>query len=261
MFSSPISVNRAWDAQLLAGILLLSLASVFLVSLAFPGNWGVLLLILVYSNLLPTVTAVLGYHALRGSRPSSALILSVAILSVLTLPISTIYYIPLGVGCIVLATFALQRRSLDEPALRRRFPVVAAMILWPALMVATLILSGRVVPGPFDPLFTGMSLPWAVTGFELVIRAHDSSAGPNQERDLGTTIWIERLPLVLAVGMAATVTLAISFRSIPKFSLWDQFLDVLVLTVGFPLVIVGFGNLLIASYHRWMPKLSGFLPA
>jgi hypothetical protein len=68
------------------------------------------------------------------------------------------------------------------------------MILWPAAMTATLILSGHIVPALVDPLFTGLSLIWAIIGFEVVIRVYDSSDHPNQELRLGKAVWIANLP-------------------------------------------------------------------
>jgi hypothetical protein len=179
MSLNPRIVNLS---QLLAGTFLVFLASVFFASLAFPGSLGVdVLLILAYSNLLATETVVLGYQRLRGSGPSTGPILSGAILSVLTLPISVIYYIPLGVGCVVLVVVALRNRLSGGRTTREAWPLVAAMILWPAAMTATLILSGHIVPALVDPLFSGLSLIWAIIGFEVVIRAYDSSDHPNQE--------------------------------------------------------------------------------
>jgi hypothetical protein len=245
----------------MAGVFLICLAIGFAASLIFPGNWGIFFVVLAYSNLLPTATVVLGYHVLRGSQLSPGMILLVALLSILTIPIAAIFFIPLGAACIVLAVYAFLRRPWKPTTTRGSSPVVAAMVLWPAAMVATLVLPGSIVQDSYGPLFSGMSLTWAMIGFELVVLAYDSSARPNQQRDLRRRVRIESLPFVLAVGMAATVILAFSFRAIPDFHLWDSFLNVLVLTIGLPLATVGFGNLMVASFRLWLPKARGILPA
>jgi hypothetical protein len=262
MSPNPRIVNRRNRSQLLAGTFLVVLASVFFASLAFPGSLGVdFLLILAYSNLLATETVVLGYQRLRGSGPSTGPILSGAILSVLALPISVIYYIPLGVGCVVLVVVALRNRLSGGRTTREDWPLVAAMILWPAAMTATLILSGHIVPALVDPLFTGLSLIWAIIGFEVVIRAYDSSDHPNQELRLGKAVWIANLPVFFPVGFAGMAAVAISIGAIPRFGIWDQLLDLWLLTVGLPLAAVGSCNLLVATYRRWLLRSSGVLPA
>jgi hypothetical protein len=243
--------GRSETLHLKSGILLLSLAGAFLVSLAIPRDWSVVFfLVLIYSNFIPTMTVALGYHSLRGSHLSRAATGSIALLSVFLLPISVIYYVPLAAVATVVTVLALVSWLLQGSATRVPWLAMVATILWPAAMIATVVLYPWSGVDSLDVIITGNGVAWAVLGLEMALRAYDAHAPTHRTTGLRGSNWITALPLGSAIGMAALPILAFSFRTVPNFGLWDRSLDVLVVTVGIPLAMTGSCHLLAAFFGK-----------
>lgn len=252
--------ERANASHLYAGALLILLAVGFLISLSAAEGFVTLLLVFLYSNLIPSLAVLLCYHLVRKDRepthrqvrPSELLL--IALISTFALPIVTLYFIPLAVVSIGLVLHASQSSSFAGHMKGTARLAVAGMLLWPGAMVATVVLS-LIGPGNnFNPLFTGVGLTWAIIGFEIGILGFAGGTGKDGgERELKRPRWIERIALLTAVGMSLLIGLVVWVRLIPDFGLQDRLFDVLVLTVALSPAVTGLSNLVVLAHSKFGP--------
>lgn len=258
---APLLENRANASHLYAGTFLVLLAVVFLTSLIIAEGFVTLLLVFLYSNLIPSLAVLLGYHLLRGGqepaqnqvRPSELFL--ILLISTFGLPIVTFYYIPLAVASIVLVIHASKSSSSGILSKGPGRLALVGMLLWPSVMIGILVLSLLGLGSSFNALFVGVALTWAVVAFEIGILGLGRGAGEERkERQFRASGRSEHLPLLTSVGMSLLTFSLIWVEQVPDFGLQNQLLRTLTLTAPMSLGITGLSNLLVVTYHRFGPR-------